>query len=115
VLLRAEDARERWEIGELDFRGWRVTAAARDGGGRTYVAVATEVFGCAILASDDLRRWEPLGSAPRYEPSERGNPDHNRTITFNSVAFQESVTSTNPLGLCAGAPRGPDLEAPLRR
>jgi hypothetical protein len=101
MLLRADDARERFELGELRFRGWRVTAAARDPGGRTYVAVAGEVFGSAILASDDLERFEPLEAAPRYEPGERGNPDHNRTITFNNVAFQSSVTSDNPLGLYA--------------
>ena len=34
VLLRADDAREHWEIGALGFRGWRVTSAARDPGGR---------------------------------------------------------------------------------
>ncbi len=80
MLLRAEDARERWEIGELGFRGWRVTAAARDPGGRTYLAVALESFGNAILASDDLESWEQLEAAPRWDPGDRGNADHNRTI-----------------------------------
>lgn len=101
MLLRSDDARERWELGELVMRGWRVTAAARDPGGRTYVAVATEVFGSAILASDDLTSWKQLEAAPRYQAGERGNPDHNRTITFNNLAFQSSITSSNPLGLYA--------------
>jgi photosystem II stability/assembly factor-like uncharacterized protein len=87
MLLRADDAREKWELGDLVFRGWRVTAAARDPGGRTYVAVALESFGNAILASDDLERWEQL-EAPRYAPGDRGNPDHNR-----------SIASTSPMGL----------------
>jgi len=54
MLLRADDSREYWELGELIFRGWRVTAAARDAGSRTYVGVASEMFGSSILASDDL-------------------------------------------------------------
>jgi photosystem II stability/assembly factor-like uncharacterized protein len=102
MLLRADDARERWELGELGFRGWRVTAAARDPGGRTYVAVATEVFGCAILASDDLERWEQLEAAPRFEPGDRGNPDHSRTIFFRPEDVRASQTASNPLGLYAG-------------
>ena len=88
MLLRADDARERWELGELGFRGWRVTSATRDPGGRTYVAVALESFGNAVLASDDLENWEQLEAAPRYAPGDRGNPDHNRTIA-----------STAPTGL----------------
>lgn len=101
MLLRADDARRHWEVGELSFRGWRVTAAARDPGGRTYVAVAGEVFGCALMASDDLEQWEHLASAPRYEPGERGNTEHNRTISFNNVEVEESITASNPLGLYA--------------
>lgn len=54
MLLRADDSREHWELGELIFRGWRVTAATRDAGSRTYVGVASEMFGSSILASDDL-------------------------------------------------------------
>jgi hypothetical protein len=80
MLLRADDARERWELGPLEFRGWRVTAAARDPGGRTYLGVALESFGNAILASDDLERWEQLEAVPRYASGDRGNADHNRTI-----------------------------------
>jgi hypothetical protein len=101
VLIRSDEAREQWDPGELSFRGWRVTAATRDPGGRTYLAVALESFGCAILASDDLESWEQLEAAPRYEPGERGNLDHNRTITFNMIEFNESVSSSKPLGLYA--------------
>jgi photosystem II stability/assembly factor-like uncharacterized protein len=59
------------------------------------------VFGSAILASDDLAHWRQLESAPRYAPGERGNADHNRTITFNNVDFNAAVTADNPLGLYA--------------
>ena len=51
MIFRAEPNRSAWSAGELIFRGWRVTAATRDQHGRFYVAVAGEVFGCAILAS----------------------------------------------------------------
>ena len=97
VLLRADDAREHWQIGELGFKGWRVTAAARVPGGRTYLGVALESFGNAILASDDLERWEQLEAAPRYAEGDRGNADHNRTIP-----------STTPTGRGANEPRQVD-------
>lgn len=101
LIARADDAREHWELGPLAFPGWRVTAATRDRSGRTYVAVAAEIFGCAILASDDLENWQQLESAPRYQPGEPGNLDHNRTITFNNLEVAESASDENPLGLYA--------------
>ena len=101
VLLRSDDRRERWDVGEIGFRGWRVTAAARDAAGRTYLGVATETFGCAVLASDDLESWNHLEAAPRYAPAERGNVDHNRTINFNNLSVNESITPDKPLGLYA--------------
>ncbi len=80
MLLRSDDAREHWEPGELGFRGWRVTSATRDPDGRTYLAVALESFGNAVLASDDLENWQQLEAAPRYAPEDRGNRDHNREL-----------------------------------
>ena len=85
MLLRADDAREHWEVGPLGFRGWRVTSAARDPGGRTYLGVCAESsFRNAVLASDDLEHWQELEAAPRYAPADRGNPDHTRTVAPNS-------------------------------
>ena len=75
MLLRADDDREQWEVGELGFPGWRVTAAARDATGRTYLGVALESFGNAVLVSDDLVHWEQLEAAPRYEAGDVGNAD----------------------------------------
>ena len=97
MLLRSDDAREHWELGELGFRGWRVTSAARDPDGRTYLAVALESFGNAVLASDDLENWQQLEAAPRYAPGDRGNRDHNR-----------SISSTAPMGLTDTEPRHVD-------
>ena len=101
LIARSDDAREHWELGPLIFPGWRVTAATRDSAGRSYVGVAAEIFGCAILASDDLENWQQLESAPRYRPGEPGNLDHNRTITFNNVEVTESTSDSSPLGLYA--------------
>ncbi len=80
ALLRSDDKRESWEIDALEFKGWIVTAATRDSGGRYYVGVTSDVYGTAILASDDGSSWQQLESAPRYEPTDAGNEGHNRII-----------------------------------
>ena len=80
VFLRSDAAREHWEVSALQFKGWIVTAAARDSTGRTYVAVGNAVYGAAVLVSDDLESWEQLESAPRYEAGERGNAEHNLIV-----------------------------------
>ena len=97
ALLRADDARERWEIDALLVKGWIVTAATRDAAGRTYVGVTSDVYGSAILVSDDLRDWRQLDSAPRYEASDRANQQHNRVIG-----------ATDPLGMYVGESRHVD-------
>jgi hypothetical protein len=101
MLLRSDEAREQWPLGEMAFRGWRVTAAARDDSGRFYLAVATEGFGNGIMVSHDFEHWEHLPGAPRYEPDKPGNPEHNRGINFDNAAIDESITPANPLGLYA--------------
>ena len=80
ALLRSDDKRGSWEIDALEFKGWIVTAATRDSGGRYYVGVTSDVYGTAILASDDGSSWQQLESAPRYEPTDAGNEGHNRII-----------------------------------
>jgi photosystem II stability/assembly factor-like uncharacterized protein len=67
-------------VSPLQFKGWIVTAAARDSRGRTYVAVGSAVYGAAVLVSDDLESWEQLEGAPRYEAGERGNAGHNLIV-----------------------------------
>ena len=57
ALLRADEARKRWDVDALRFKGWIVTAAAQDASGRTYVGVSSDVYGAAILVSDDLQEF----------------------------------------------------------
>ena len=71
--------RNRWSE-EFVLQGWPVTASVRDDLGRTYVAVNSPNFGVALFASDDLRTWKQLESAPRYRPEDRGNPEHHRLV-----------------------------------
>ena len=80
VFLRSDDARERWDVSPLSLPGWLVTAATRDAGGRTYLGVTHDVWGAAVMVSDDLERWEQVDSAPRYAEGERGNEQHLRTV-----------------------------------
>jgi hypothetical protein len=42
------------------------------------VAVTGDVFGPAILASDDGKSWEQLENAPRYQSTDVSNDEHNR-------------------------------------
>jgi hypothetical protein len=80
LFLRADERRERFQTGELVCKGWIVTAATRDAGGRTYLGVTHDVYGCVVLASEDLDNWEQLESAPSYAPEDKGNEQHNRVI-----------------------------------
>ena len=67
ALLRSDARRESWDIQALRFKGWIVTAATRDRAGRSYVGVTSDVYGAAILVSDDLESWEQLENGPRLE------------------------------------------------
>ena len=80
ALLRADASRQSWAINALRFKGWIVTAATRDHGGRYYVGVTSDVYGAAILTSDDFSDWRQLETAPRYQPTDLGNAMHNRVI-----------------------------------
>jgi len=76
AILRS-DTRENWSA-EFALKGWNVTASARDEGGRYYAAINNDVFGAAVMVSDDLKQWRQLENAPRYQPGEKGNPEHIR-------------------------------------
>ena len=54
MLFRGDPKRQSWQSGGLVLRGWLVTAFTRDSAGRTYAAATHDVWGSAILASDDL-------------------------------------------------------------
>jgi len=77
AILTSDESRREWKQ-TFAIKGWSVTASARDDGGRYYAAIASDVFGPAIMASDDLNEWRQLENAPRYQPGEKGNPDHIR-------------------------------------
>jgi hypothetical protein len=70
-LLRSEN-RVDWSVEGPLFKGWKVTAATRDADGRIYVATASDVYGPAIHASEDLASWRQLEAVPAWpEASER--------------------------------------------
>ena len=65
-LARADEARARWRVEGPIFKGWRVTAAARDGRGRYFLGVASPVYGPTIQLSDDLAQWRQAPGGPGY-------------------------------------------------
>ena len=90
AVLRSDETRGRWSVDALHLPGWIVTAAARDDRGRYYAGVTSDVYGAAIVASDDLRSWRQLDHVPRYLPTDTGNAEHNRIIRASSArAFSE--------------------------
>lgn len=78
AILTSKD-RNSWDT-RFELRGWPVTASVRDDKGRTYIAVNSPNYGVAIHASDDLKTWKQLETAPRYRPEDRGNPEHHRLV-----------------------------------
>lgn len=81
LILRQDGRGGAWRSEGLALRGWIVTAFTRDAAGRTYAAVTHDVYGAAILATDDLVEWTQLEGAPRYAEGERGCEGHNRIIS----------------------------------
>ncbi|MEE8218756.1 MAG: exo-alpha-sialidase [Vicinamibacteria bacterium] len=64
--LRSENARSDWAIEGPLFKGWKVTATARDPSGRYLAATASDVYGAAIHVSDDARDWRQLEHGPAW-------------------------------------------------
>src|SRR5580704_3713228 len=77
AIFTSDAARADWTQ-EFCLKGWSVTASARDPEGRFYAAIANDVYGAAIMTSDDLHEWRHLDGAPRYKPGDKGNLEHNR-------------------------------------
>ena len=63
-LLRSGD-RGQWQIDGPQFKGWKVTAAARLGG-KTIVATASDVYGAALHTSENLTDWTQVANGPAY-------------------------------------------------
>jgi hypothetical protein len=77
AIFVSDAARDAWTQ-RFCLKGWSVTASARDSDGRFYAAIASDVYGATIMASDDLHQWRQLDGAPRYKPGDKGNLEHNR-------------------------------------
>ncbi|MDP7017891.1 MAG: hypothetical protein QGG36_18950 [Pirellulaceae bacterium] len=75
-IYRADEQRSHWELSGPQFKGWKVTAAARDNGGRYFVGTTSWVYGAAIQYSDDLAEWDQAPQGPAYaaspEPEQSG-------------------------------------------
>jgi len=70
-LLRTDDERASWSIDGPTFKGWKITATARDAAGRFWAATASDVYGPALHVSDDARAWTQLDAGPEW-PKESG-------------------------------------------
>ena len=80
AILRSDPARTSWTMQDFALKGWKVTSAARDAQGRYYLAVTGDIYGVAILVSDDLITFRQLQNGPRYEKGAPGNAEHTRLI-----------------------------------
>jgi hypothetical protein len=65
-VLSPEQDRAHWKIEGPLFKGWKVTAAARDPQGRYLLGTASDVYGPAIQTSEDLRSWKQIEHGPEY-------------------------------------------------
>ena len=65
-LLRSDDRRQQWRVEGPLFKGWKVTAAARDVKGRTWIATASDVYGVALHVSRDLSTFQQVERGPSY-------------------------------------------------
>lgn len=79
-IFSTKDNRKSWVLDRFVLQGWSVSAAARDNKGKTFLALCSDVYGPTIMTSDDLVEWTQTSSAPAYQPSDKGNHDHNRII-----------------------------------
>lgn len=78
ATFTSSENRADWQFGGLDLQGWKVTAVTRDPGGRTYLGVTQDIYGTAIVVSDDLKDWRQLEQPLAYPPGTPGNEVHNR-------------------------------------
>ncbi len=65
-LLRSDERRAQWQVEGPLFKGWKVTTAARDAKGRTWLGTASDVYGAALHVSRDLRTFEQVERGPAY-------------------------------------------------
>lgn len=78
AIFRSSSDRTHWHLEGFDLQGWKATASARDAGGLTYLGLAQENFGTAIIVSQDLKTWRQLEARLGYKQGTPGNEVHNR-------------------------------------
>jgi photosystem II stability/assembly factor-like uncharacterized protein len=64
-IFRSTDRRD-WSIEGPLFKGWKVTAFARDSAGNYLAGTASFVYGAAIQRSRDLKTWQQARQSPAY-------------------------------------------------
>lgn len=74
-VLRGDPSRASWTIEGPLFKGWKVTASARDDDGRYMVATASDVYGAALHVSDDLVEWRQIEAGPSWPKPAEGEPE----------------------------------------
>lgn len=77
LILTSDDQRKAWDIEGPIYRGWFVTAAARDPGGRTYLGLTHEVYGTVVMISDDMKDWRQIENGPKFTVADG--------LTMNSI------------------------------
>ncbi len=106
-VLRSGPARKTWRIEGPIFKGWKVTAAARDPNGRYLVATASVVYGAAIHLGKDLKKWRQVEDGPRYPDGGDRKLTKIWRITVGSKAIYAGVDEA---GLFRSADHGTSWE-----
>lgn len=83
------------------FKGWKVTTSARDEKGRTFVGLASDVYGASIQVSDDLKKWRQIEKGPAYP---EGGPKMKQIWTIRPGATM--YAGVDEAGLFESADRG---------
>lgn len=97
-LLRSDDRRAQWRVEGPLFKGWKVTAAARDAKGRTWVATGSDVYGVALHVSRDLSSFQQVERGPTYPEGAQNKLSQIWTIV--------PASGKNPYSYCGVADAG---------
>ncbi len=68
-VIRSNSDRTAWELEDLIFKGWKVTAATRAVDGTFFIGTASDIYGPAIQRSTDLKQWEQVKRGPQFDES----------------------------------------------
>ncbi len=88
AILRRQGAS--WTKYGFELQGWLVTAAVQGPDGRFYIGVTSDVYGCAVLVTEDFKSFTQLGGSPKYETGQRGNEMHNRIVGAMDITGEKS-------------------------